>query len=242
MAISLVGTASADAGSGTAVSVTHGLTINSGDVVVAAVHSNGTANAVSDNNGAYAFTADTNGATPDSSTVYIFSRVAGGSEPSAYAFTLGASNRWAAIVRVYRGVDAAIWDVAPASASKGTTSFEVTPAEITLPDITVAAGACGLVFAGDDFAPMASYFSAIGNSYGNEKQETEQQCLGSWDRLGLSAGAMGSTTATVANTNASSVGWQCSLKPAAATGNPGFGSMSGGLQNPFAPDMTGGRT
>jgi len=55
MAISRVGTASAD-GSSTAVSVTHGLTILSGDVIVAGIHVNGNPT-VTDNNGAYALRA-----------------------------------------------------------------------------------------------------------------------------------------------------------------------------------------
>lgn len=47
----------------------------------------------------------------------IYHRTIGGSEPASYAYTLSASNRWAMTAFLLRGVDAAIYDVAPAASS-----------------------------------------------------------------------------------------------------------------------------
>lgn len=215
MAISLVGTASAD-GSSTAVSVTHGLSIAEGDVIVAGVHVNADPT-VSDNNGAYAFTADYNRANPISSKYYVYHRVAGASEPSSYAWTLNSSQRWSVVVRVYRGVDtASVWDVAPGAGSSavgGTNSVPTSPA--TAPTITIATeGACGIVMVSADKAPTSTTWSDPTNSYGDEQEEAGQQTQATYDRLGLSTGATGTTSVTP-SANEAWVAIQCALKPQA---------------------------
>lgn len=210
MAISLVGTASNDGSTGTAVSVTHGLTIASGDVVIATVMANGAGNTVTDNNGSYPFNDDHYTANPESATFAVFSHMAGASEPSAYAFTLGSSNRWSVVVRVYRGVHSSIWDVAPSASTVATGTNQATA---VAPAITiVTGGACGLVLLGDDYAPTTTTYSSVGNGYSNAKSESGQQYQATADKLGLSVGATG-TTAVTSSANVTYVIYQVALKP-----------------------------
>jgi len=236
MAISEVGNASADAASGTAVSVTHGLTIAANDVIVATVHANGASTAVSDNNGAAAFTFDDYGSSADSARLYVFHRIAGASEPSAYAFTLSTSARWSIVVRVFRGVDtSSVWDVAPSGTQCQIEPYEGGVTACVSTDMTVAtAGAAGLILISDDYAPTTNSFSDPTNGYGNEKEEAGQQVQATYTRLGLSTGAVGTVTVTAAST-AYPVIYHVALKPAASA-RPVFAESYGGLNC----DMTGG--
>lgn len=114
-----VGSATAD-GSGTAISVTPPSGIQAGDVIIAVINCNGV-RTVADNNGATPFTNvlidrpyNTN-----SAQGHILSRIAGASEPGSYAWTMSASDRWAVIISVYRGVDTTdIFDVDPTSTTE----------------------------------------------------------------------------------------------------------------------------
>ena len=211
MAISLVATASTDAASGN-ISFTHGLTIASGDVIVATINVNGAGNTVTDNNGSTPFTSADSAANPDSATAYVFHRVCGSSEPSAYAFTLGSSNRRCIVLRQYRGVDSSVWDVAPSASTRSTGSGDAT-AEAPACTI-VTTGACGLVLMCDDFLPTTTTFSSIDNGYANVKSESGQEYVATADKLGLSTGTTGVTTIT-SSANVSWVAWQVALKPAA---------------------------
>lgn len=210
MAISLIATASTDAGSGN-VSITHGLTIISGDVIVATINANGAGNTVTDNNGSTAFTSNHNTANPDSASYYVFSRYCGSSEPSTYGWTLGSSNRWSVVLRQYRGVDSTIWDVSPSASTAATGTLMSTAVASS---ITIAtSGACGLVLMGDDAFPTTTTFSSVDNSYGNTRSESGQEYQATADKLGLSTGSTGSTTIT-SSAQVSYVIYQVALKPA----------------------------
>lgn len=214
MAISLVGTASTDASTGTAVSLTHGLTITPGDVVIATINCNGSGNTVTDNNGTSAFTASHSKANTDSATLAVFHRVAGASEPSAYAFTLGASGRWSIVVRVYRGVDISVWDVAPGASTCRVAPTTAGEGPALAPSITIITpGACGLVLLGDDLSPTTTTYVSVDNGYGNARSESGQQYQATVDRLGLATGATGITSVTSSATTCSVV-YQVALKPA----------------------------
>ena len=112
--ISETGSATSTGGS-TPASITHGLTINANDVIVAMIHVNTNSTDISDNNGAFPFieqVEEVNGGT--SSRYAIYYRVAGASEPASYSFDLGGSWAWSMQIRVFSGVDtASVWDVAP---------------------------------------------------------------------------------------------------------------------------------
>lgn len=212
MAISLIATASTNAATGN-ISFTHGLTIASGDVVLAFINVNGVGTTVTDNNGSTAFTEATHGDQPPagSAVMYIFQRVCGGSEPSAYAFTISVSGRWSIILRQYRGVDSSVWDVAPSASNIGTDDAGGTTS--TCPAITIlTSGACGIVAMGDDFNPTTTTFSSVNNSYANVKSQSGQQYAATADKLGLSTGTTGTTVITSSAT-IRTVQWQMAIKP-----------------------------
>lgn len=215
--ISLIATTSADAASGN-VSITHGLTIQANDVIVATVNANLAGNTVTDNNGSTPFTVDDFGENPDSARFYVFHRVCGGSEPSAYNFTLGSSDRWSIVLRQYRGVDPFnVWDIAPGAGSRSTGTGDTTA---EAPSGTISnAGACGLVLMGDDFAPTTTTFVSVDNGYGNVKSESGQEYQATADKLGLLPGSTGITVIT----SSATVTWviyQVALKPEPSTGVP----------------------
>ena len=196
---------------GTAISVTHGLTIASGDVVIVLINANDGAS-ISDNNGANSFTEDFSIAYA-SANFNVWSRVAGASEPNDYAFTLSSSQRWSIIVRVFRGVDNEdIYDVAPA-AGNFAEGESVTP---SAPSITIAnAGAMGLFTAGVDWSSAA--FSNPTDGYGTEVEQIADQAMASYIVVWESTGA----TTTIECTLGGSDNWfasQFSLKPAAPGG------------------------
>ena len=88
-------------GTGTAISVTHGLTIAEGDLVLAFVDVNAVAT-IADNNGASAFAEAAEGTAAPGDPVggrrAIYWRIAGASEPAAYAFTASYSTPWRVVV------------------------------------------------------------------------------------------------------------------------------------------------
>ena len=102
------------------VTVTHGISIQSGDLVLAAVNSNKTSATIT-SDATYSFTEATgfplSGGTR-TSTISLFYRVAAGSETS-YTFGHGSgSDRLAASVAVFRGVDTGTpFSVAPDAAN-----------------------------------------------------------------------------------------------------------------------------
>lgn len=170
--ISEVGSGAAAAGSGTAVSITHGLTILSGDVVIAMITSNNSGVTIADNNGANSFTQtireDQQGS-GSSATYGIFSRLAGGSEPASYAFTLGASVAWAIQIRAFRSVHADIFEVTPSTGTRTGSPSDSTSA--TSADITTTnADSLGIIMAMSDAATGLT-FSGPTNGYGNELEQ-----------------------------------------------------------------------
>jgi hypothetical protein len=210
MAISLVATASANGATGN-VSITHGFTIKSGDVIIALINGNGAGQTTTDNNGSTQFTAADSAANPDSATAYIFQRICTGSEPASYAFTQGSSGRWSIILRQYQGVDAAVWDVAPAAGNRAT---GLAAATATAPSITISTiGSVGLVLLGDDWAPTTTTYTSNNNGYSNAKSQSGQQYAVTLDKFSLPVGATGETIVTSSGW-VSYVIWQCALKPA----------------------------
>ncbi len=209
MAISETGSA-VDNNSGTAVSVTHSLTINANDVVIAVVHANASGNSITDNNGGTAFVEDYEADTESASSSYaIYSRVAGVSEPSAYAWTLGSSQTWSVQVRVFDGVDTAgVWDVAPAS---GTRAGATSGTTATTPDMTTSnAGAMGIALFLTDSGLVT--YDGVTNGYGTEVEPSLGIAQASYIQVWASAGATGTTAATLSTSN----DWeahQIALKP-----------------------------
>lgn len=231
MAILETGSASAN-GDSAAPSITHGLTINSGDVVVIFINSNGTPTCA-DNNGANPFVEawDAVGA-GTSQAQAVYTRVAGASEPATYSFTLSVGGRWSLICRVFSGVDnTTVWDNAPAvgriaGGGAGTT--------LTAPSMTTLAnGAMGLIFCGIDAG--TGTFSGQTNGYITEVETGANNPAGSYIREWATAGATGTTAVT----SSVDTGWdimQVALNPAAGGPTPSITSINGGA------DITSGDT
>jgi len=193
MAISYIGGASGG-GTDTAISVTHGLTILEDDVIIASIGSDspGTTTCL-DNNGANSFNEEYD-STPSINTMaaHIYSRVAGASEPSAYAFTLSVSEGFSIMIQQFRGVDtAAIWDIDPTSAAWSSDTSDATPAVIA--DIsTIVDGAEAIAFCMADSGSVA--FTSIDNSFANELEPSGGLRCAAWRRNVATAGLIGATS------------------------------------------------
>ena len=120
--MAIVETGSAKVGyasTATVINITHGLTINAGDVVVAIISVNNNGNTIIDDNGADAFVEQIQEDHPTGTARYaIYSRVAGASEPARYDFSCNDNANRTIVLRVFSGVHADVWDVAPAVAGR----------------------------------------------------------------------------------------------------------------------------
>ncbi len=178
---------SADSGNSSSASVTHGLTINSGDLVVAYLCLDGTADATADDAGwTEAHSAN---ATDETDRHKLYWREAGGSEPSSYSWDLGSSRRWQAHVRVYRGSGPPTVDLAANGADSPGNDDTVRCKAID--SRSVSAGAVSVVFGGKDNrnASAEAYTAVLGNDlnplagWGNVLGDTANQAAGSCDKI-----------------------------------------------------------
>lgn len=213
-----VGNANAT-GSGTAISVTHGLTILAGDVVVASVHVDSKMIDLADNNGATPTTLARLGFTSDASTFGIYTRLAGASEPAAYAWTASSSQGWSVVVRVFRGIEPSFWDSNGSVIANGLSATAAAPAMTVISN-----GSAGLMFAYADSSSVT--FSGIDNGYGVEVEPGAQRMQASYTKLGLSPGSSGATSVTLsASDNWGAV--QCALKPSGTIAEVGNANATG---------------
>lgn len=206
MAISELGN-HASSNWGTAMSDTHGLVIAANDVVVIDMVSAWTDPFVTltDNNGAYTFTKAGNFPFDNGSVqMHCWYRVAGASEPAAYAFTGDESASWGMIVRVYRGVDTAnVWDVEPHS----TRDDDGTGTTATAPTITTNYdGSLAVCRVWTNSTSVT--FSDPTNGFAGAKANPTGQSNGvSYTKLLGGAGAVGATACTISG----SAGWAALL-------------------------------
>ena len=210
--ISEVGHATAT-GTGTAVSITPGVSTQAGDVVLAVIHANTTGNTITDNNGANTFTSDIQENTASTSRYAIVHRIAVASEPASYAWTLSSSQNWSVEVRVFRGVASSVWDVAPSTTTRtmGTSGTTATAPSMT----TTSPGALGVLICLTDTSGGTTYSSAT-NGYGTQVTPGTTQLQSSWTRTWSTPGPTGTSAATKSASN-DWVAQQVALKPAATT-------------------------
>lgn len=208
MAIAQTGSNTAT-GDSAAPSITHGLTINSGDIVLIQGNVNASSNTWSDNNGSTPLTIDRQETGSGTNTLAIMTRIAGASEPSSYAFTVSASNAWSLTIRVYSGGHADIWDVAPAAGTLATGSgTTATSTDMT----TNTDGAMGLVLETTD--SNSTDISSPTNGYGDLINIGTSITQASAQRIWATA----QTTGTVNLTLSKNQDWaihHVALKPAA---------------------------
>lgn len=150
-----------DNGTGTTASVTHGLTINSGNEVFMAVNRNDDT-AIDTPTGFTQILQFT--PTGETARVALFKKVAGGSEPATYSTGLNASSAWQAHVRVYT-VDQPLNINAAANSDTGTNGVADLIAG-AVDGETISDGALSLLIAGKDNSGTVNYTGAD-NSYGN---------------------------------------------------------------------------
>lgn len=189
--------------------ITHGLTINEGDVIVVSVHANANAS-FTDNNGSFPFTKDYEGSGgPGGQDYAIFTRVAGASEPATYNWTLSEPQRWSIVLEVYSGVDASIWDVAPTVGTRNTGSSTTA----TAPSITtLTPNAKALVRYGWDTSTAVTT-SNVTNNFGDKVEITSPQGQAGYSKEIQVASAVGSTAVTL-DSSRSWFAHSMALKPA----------------------------
>lgn len=161
MAVSFIAAVSGAAGSGTALSVTHGLSLTNGDFLFVVVHTNNVSDPLTDNNGAAAFT-DVFGEDGQSGThsYRIFTRTVTGAEGSTFDFTSDGNSRWSVVVMQWRGDEDLEFDVTPSATTSNNGGSDTT---LIGNDITVAASTVGIFMALPD--NVGRTYSSITDSY-----------------------------------------------------------------------------
>lgn len=209
MAISFVSSGTNSATTGSAITITKPASIQSGDVIVALIHGNGSSPTITDNNGATPFTDSGLGLRAyngGSASYRIMHRVAGGSEPASYAWTLGESNRWSVILSVYRGVDtSAIYDVAPTSTSEKS-ELTVTSTIATKAITTLTDGSFVVVTACADSSTV-TFTATPGDSFSSRENNSGEQLIALADKNIPTA----TTQSAVSWTSSANVGYATNI-------------------------------
>lgn len=150
-------------GSGATADITHGLTINSGDLVVAYINANASG-AVSNDGGGAVWTEAVN-ETPAGETARqaLFWKVAGGSEPASYSWTLSGSAQYRVIVKVFTLSQAPVLDSSASTTTAATSTSVVVEA---IDGATISDDALSIVFGGkDNREGIGNSFTSADNSY-----------------------------------------------------------------------------
>ena len=188
------------------------------------IHKNNTTGTITDNNGTTPFTESLQEATADTSVYAILYRVAGSSEPSSYAWTATGSTAWSINLRVFSGVDNVnVWDVAPSTATRNTSTGSPTATAPTM--TTVTNGAMGIAHFITDSGSVT--YSGQTNGYGTEVEAGSGQAQASYIRIWATAGSTGTTAGTLSATN-DWVAHQFALRPG-TTHAPGV-KVKGGVK------------
>lgn len=140
--VSFVASVSNQGSSGTALSVTHGLSLVNGDFLIAIVHTNNVSDSISDNNGAASFT-DVFGEDGQSGShsYRIFTRTVDGTEGATFDFSSNGNSRWSISILQWRGSTNLEFDVTPSATTSNNGGSDTTPIGN---DITVAANTVGI--------------------------------------------------------------------------------------------------
>jgi len=150
-------------GNSASASVTHGLTINSGDLVVAYINSNSTT-AVSADAGGTTFT-DAANEVPTSETARqaLFWKIAGASEPASYSFTVGSAN-WQVFVKVFTSANDAVVDAAARTQREATSATTIVAGAIDTQ--VISDNAVSVIFGGkDNRRGSTELYTVADNSY-----------------------------------------------------------------------------
>lgn len=194
--VNLVGRATASIASGTSLQITHGLTLQEDDVLLALVHWN-SSTAISNSGGDMTLEFGEENPTAAGSYQSWFSRVCTGSDPSSFTFTNATSARANVILLQFRNVDTAnIWDVAPSASTRSTVESGTSNTTPTL-DVSAAGNmAIAAFFADNDGITFRGY----DQSYIDEVEHGSGQGLAavvrSYDRAGNKTGVTANSSGT----------------------------------------------
>ena len=238
MAISFIaGGRSYNVADSTAYSITHGLTLAVGDVLVASIEVNTAPGGETLTSDSSLFTNSISGGgsfaigAPEARH-WIFHRVVASSSEPTYAWTSNVSSAFSLLLLQFRGVKTtAPWDVQPAAA----TAAAGTSATSTAPTITIGVGgACALMlgtvgsgtYDNTGVGIAGTNIRITGNTITNSYSDsfvyytlTPARTQAVWWRTGMSTGAVGTTSYTMIGDGWSAI--QCSLQP-----EPGFSGLT----------------
>lgn len=181
MAISFVNSNTNTNAGSTAVSVTKPTNTTAGDVVIFFVHSNADPSC-SDNNGSTPATLkySVNEIGPTGTSLFIWYRVCGASEPATYNFTLGSSQRWVCSALTYRGVhNASPFDVDPSSSSRNTANSTTTSTK----SITTINYGSMVIAVGYVDSATSTFTATPGDSFNSRVNSSGTQLTGIADKL-----------------------------------------------------------
>lgn len=231
--ITLIGTARAF-GTGTAISITHGLTLQAGDVLVATLCKNDDPN-TSVSTGTYQFVEDCDLGEWTTGWAYqaVYHRVV--TTPASegtYTWTQNLNDMWTVILRQFRGVDNTnVWDLAPPTvlgAVAGQWQYADTGTTATATSRTTNYNNSLAIFQSFTDTASSDYYAAVSNGFSetyNAPQAAEFSgcCQVSAIKSIATAGAIGSTSSVLAGSN----DWCCALFALrAASGATWEGSFS----------------
>lgn len=209
--MALRGTAAAfTTGLATSVAVTHGISIQSGDVVIleASISNANVGTPTFPSGFSSTLGSTTLGAlsipanAQNACTGYIAAKIAGASEPATYTVT-GLSNRWQLVCRVYSGRSATPFTVAAVTTSP--VADATVPITLAITGITANAGDDLVLFipgsgenggATDDTLTAPSGFGNVRNDTGGSANPFTPM-VWSCDKLNVAAGATGSLGGTI---------------------------------------------
>ncbi len=183
MAFGYTGDAEAG-GSGTSASVTHGLTINAGDLVCFYVNSNHNSSAPSvDADAGASWTEEWSEAISGQTAHHAFAwKIANGSEPSSYAWSTG-NAAWRVLIKVFTSATDAEVDVAAATDNENASGAQLFLECEAQSGAAISNGAVSIIVGGKDVRTSARDYDTADNSYVSVIGDREDQCCAMAHRI-----------------------------------------------------------
>ena len=167
-------------GTGTSASITHGLTINAGDLVSMYVDANSTTAMSADAAGSAWTEAVDEIPSGETARQGLWWKIAGASEPSSYSVTIG-SGGWRIIVKVFSSDNPAEVDAAATTHRQGSKSTSLVCGAVN--GAVISDNALSLVFGGKDNRASSNTYTTADNSYTGVVADHNNQDAGSCHRI-----------------------------------------------------------
>lgn len=181
-----------DGASGSTASLTHGLNITSGDIVIALIHSNNNGATITDTStggGAWTIAVQDRGESGKTMKYSLYWKIANGSEPADYSWDVGGNTRWSIGLMVFDTENTPTVDASPTFflESSATNGGECA-------SITVAVDSLAVCFAMDDNLNEPSDTVDNGYTFNITQGGGIGQTIAGAYKIATSAGASGITT------------------------------------------------